>query len=241
MLAAASVSIGVSEIVLSFKERASKLPEYDISNMTNLSDYALSVWYLQITATAAAEASRALEEQVFPRRRKLLSWATPLAEAGLINQQSLDKIREGSGLKDGAADLVALSALYRVRWDEIKGVCGVTEQEVDEAAKIGTAVFAAQAKRENQPAQPASEEMLRLRKAWTLLDRAYQQCRRAVTYFRFVEGDADTLVPSLRRNLGRPATSAAHPETPAATTPASPSATPAEPPIGGGSGPFINK
>lgn len=42
-----------------------------------------------------------------------------------------------------------------------------------------------------------------MRKAWTLLDRAYTQCRRrAVIFIRYVEGDYDELLPSFRRNAG---------------------------------------
>jgi len=33
------------------------------------------------------------------------------------------------------------------------------------------------------------EATVRVRKAWTLLDRAYTQYRRAITYLRYVEGD----------------------------------------------------
>jgi hypothetical protein len=39
-------------------------------------------------------------------------------------------------------------------------------------------------------------------RAFTVFARAWEECRRAVTYLRWHEGDADKLVPSLRSNKG---------------------------------------
>jgi hypothetical protein len=47
-----------------------------------------------------------------------------------------------------------------------------------------------------------AEHTLRLRRAWTLLDRAHVQVRRAVARLRFDDGDADELVPWLRHDEG---------------------------------------
>ncbi|MFO0553777.1 MAG: hypothetical protein U0271_35665 [Polyangiaceae bacterium] len=41
-----------------------------------------------------------------------------------------------------------------------------------------------------------------VRRAWTLLDRAYTECRHTITFLRRREGDADDIAPSMRRNLG---------------------------------------
>src|SRR5690606_30642203 len=90
---------------------------------------------------------------------------------------------------------------------------------------VGPAVFAMVSQRENRRQRSGSQDSLRVRRAWTLVDRAYTQCRRALSYLRFEEGDADLIAPSLRRNPG-PRSS-----TPAAVeVPATPTVPPAVPP-----------
>jgi len=170
-------------------------------------------------------------------------WAVPLAQSGIFNQAAIDKIREGSGIRDSAADLVALVALYRHDWDKVRTMCGVTEEDLDRASKIGPAVFGAVSRRELDTSTPTTASTLRVRKAWTLLDRAYTQCRRAIGYYRYLEGDVDTIVPNLRRVTvtRRPA----EPQTPA--VPETPAPAPGSnpilvgPPVGGGASPFVNK
>jgi hypothetical protein len=92
-----------------------------------------------------------------------------------------------------------------------------------------------------------SEGTLRVRRAWTLLDRAYTQCRRALGFLRFEDGDADTLAPSLRRNSGprsTPTRDLAPASTPSSATPAEPKVPvmPVKAPANGGaSSPFMPK
>jgi hypothetical protein len=87
-----------------------------------------------------------------------------------------------------------------------------------------------------------------VRRAWTLLDRAYNQCRRALNYLRFDDEDADTLAPSLRRNTGKPQPTDRPPATPTpppviqAQSPVPHvAAAVAEPSIGDGAAPFLAK
>jgi hypothetical protein len=109
-------------------------------------------------------------------------------------------------------------------------------------------MFALISRREVQTAATLSDGSLRVRRAWTLLDRAYNHCRRALSFLRFEEGDADTLAPSLRRNAG-PRQPSSQPEpapTPstAPTPPVTGQETPvvvAAPAFGGGSAPFMAK
>jgi hypothetical protein len=109
-------------------------------------------------------------------------------------------------------------------------------------------MFALLSRRENQAAVTLSNGSLRVRRAWTLLDRAYAQCRRALEFLRFEDDDADSLAPSLRRNQGPRLTT----NTPAPNPVPAPSSgsngssgTVTEPTvaasIGGGSGPFMAK
>jgi hypothetical protein len=179
---------------------------------------------------------------------KLLVWATPLVAAGHFEQGAIDHIKEGSGQKDAASDLVALVGLFRARWDAVKGICGVTEPDLNRAAEIGPLDSAIVSRGENKGTAIPSDVSLRIRRAWTLVDRSSSQCRRALQFLRFQEGDFDQIVPNLRHNSGTRSTpsSAATPATPATST-----ATPTTPPrtsgvqggttlgTGGSASPFV--
>ena len=244
IVSAASVALGVVPTVLSFRARIAALPEYDIRDVDGLEDFAKAAWFAHITNLPEAEPTDLpeLKQEVYGLRSKFLLWAQPLATSGYFAQIAVDKIKEGSGDKDAASDVVALVTLFRSRWDAIQNMCGVTAQDLDRGAQIGPALFSALSRRDNEPNTP-SDKALRVRRAWSRLDLAYQQCRRAVTYLHFDEGDVDVLLPNLRRNQGprhvatpEPAPPAA-PQVPAVAVP--PAASPASPaPLGGSASPF---
>ena len=247
LLSATSIAIGVAERVVAHRERMAKLAEFDIRHVDQLVDYAKAAWFAYVTNLPTPEPSEAaaLFDEVVGLRGKLLMWAAPLVGAGYFDEPAIARIKEGSGNKDTPSDLVALVALYRSRWDSIKNICGVTEEDLNRAAVIGPAMFALVSRRENQTASSVTDGSLRVRRAWTLLDRAYAQCRRALNFLRFDEGDVDMLAPSLRKTSGtrsspQPATATEPPPAPViqASGPAAPVPMSA-PSIGGTSSPFL--
>jgi len=237
VVSATSIALGVSDRILSFRDRMAALPEFDMRNVDNLVDYAKAAWYAYVTNLPEPdphEAARLLEE-VKALRAKLLMWAVPLVGSGFFEEVAIAKIKEGSGNKDAPSDLVALVGLYRSRWDAIRHICGVTEADLTRGAQIGPAVFGLISRREFKASPSLSDGSLRVRRAWTLLDRAYAQCRRAIAYFRFDEGDVDVIAPNLRRNPGRPTnTSAKEEESPPESEPRSAPTAPEPPPAAAG-------
>jgi hypothetical protein len=209
LVSAASIVLGVADRVLAFRPRLSAMPEFNAKSMDSLIDYALAAWYLHLSNLPANEPADAelLIAEMQQLRAKLLLWATPLAVSGNFEQAAIDQIREGAGQKDAASDLVALVGLYRSRWATIENICGVTDADLARGAELGPIAFALVSRRENKGLSIPSDVSLRIRKAWTLLDRAYTQCRRAIHYLRFLEDDVDQIAPNLRRNNGRPSSS----------------------------------
>ena len=221
IVAAASVALGVLPTVLSFRPRMVALPEFDPRNVDGLEDFIKAAWFAHITNFRYAEPTDIprLKEEVYALRAKFLLWAQPLVASGQFAQAALDRIKEGSGDRDAAGDVVALVALFRSKWDTVRNMCGVTASDLERGAQIGPGLFAALSRRDNEQ-NTASAESLRVRRAWSRFDRAYQQCRRAIGYLRFDDDDVDTLVPNLRRNSGTRRTAA--PAAPAAVTVATP-------------------
>jgi hypothetical protein len=250
LVSATSIALGVSERILAHRERMAKLPEFDVQNVDKLIDYAKAAWYVYVTNLPAPEPADAAElvNEVSELRAKMLMWATPLVGAGKFDAAAIARIKEGAGNKDAAGDLVALVGLYRAKWEDVKSICGVTEQDLARGAVIGPAVFAMLSRREFQSTS-TTDGSLRVRRAWTLLDRAYNQCRRALGFLRFDEEDADTLAPSLRRNQGPRTPSTDRTQPPPSAPPVIEAhrplsdATPVitEPSLGGGASPFLAK
>ena len=220
---ATSTVLGVAPRILALREQAARLPDFDLRCVDRLSDYAKATWLLHATdlPPPGAEQFEPLEREARALRARLLSWAAPLAMEGILAQAALEQIRKGAGARDVSSDLVALVAIYRAAWDNVRHLCGVTEHELERAAVVGTALFAHVSRLNTKPAV-LPETALRVRQAWTLLDLAYSQCRRAVAYLRHAQGDADTFAPGLRGKTG-PRRKRAKPEqaaeTPDATSP----------------------
>ncbi len=241
VVSATSVVLGVADRVIEHRDRLATLPEFDINHVDKLVDYAAAAWYVFITTlhTTTPENFEALKQECSALRDKLLTWAAPLVADGAFDEAVIAKIKEGSGNKDTPSDVVALVGLYRSKWDEVENKCAVTEADLDRGAQIGPYVFAMVSQREQSPTLGTTDEAHRIRRAWTLVDRAYDQCRRGLTYLLWSEGTVDRVAPSLRRNSG-PRQSTATP--PAIVTPPQAPPPPApgngSAPVGGGDGPF---
>jgi hypothetical protein len=243
---AASIALGVAPRILALRDRAAALPEFDIRCVEGLPDYAKALWFLYITNLAKPERADAEQmlAEVLALRAKMLLWAEPLTVHGKFARAAVDKIKEGAGHKDSASDVVALVALYRSVWSEISAMCGVTEADLDRGAVVGPAVFSALSRKDLDPGG-TPDATVRLKQAWTLLDRSYRQCQRAVAFLRFDDGDAETYAPSLRHNLGVRASKPGEPPTPTVVVPApspaavTPAPTPTAPAFGGGGAPFV--
>ncbi len=242
LVSAASIVLGVSERVLAFRSQIASLPDFDITHVDRLVDYALGAWYCAVTnlPTPASTDLAALTREAQTLRAKLLMWAAPLAGSGYFEEAAVARIREGSGTKDTASDLIALVGLYRGSWASVKSIVGVTDKDLARASELGLLVFALVSKRENQAPANTADGSIQVRRAFTLLDRAYSQCRRAIQYFRFAHGDADLFAPSLRRNAGPGRRESAEPNPPDEPTPPAAPAVPG-PIVGGIGSPFITE
>lgn len=241
----ASMILGVCDRILTFRDRIARLPEFETKNVDNLKDYTVAAWYVYITNLPQPEPAEAdaLITEVGTLRSKFLMWSVPLVGEGVFDQGAIDKIKEGTGFKDAASDVVAFVGLYRSNWDRCVNNCGVREADLERAALIAPRVFSIVSQREQRQTTPTGEGFTRVRRAWALPERAYDQCRRAIAYLRHTEGDMEEIAPNFRRNPGntKPRATA---NAPAVVAPSAPSAAtvPTAPvggsAIGGGDNPF---
>lgn len=182
------------------------LPSHPIKTFDKLGTYALAAWYAHLLTLPPASPSspiKPLLEEAAPLRENLLGDAEALARRKLIDASVVSDIRSGQGNIDVANDLVALAALFANNWDAIQGKTAATEAEVERAGKLGPLILAALGMREQGAVVLPAEAAAKRARAFTLFVRAYNETRRAVTYLRWHERDADELSPSLYKGRGR--------------------------------------
>jgi hypothetical protein len=187
-----------------------QLPKHSIASFDKLGTYALAAWYahlLFLNETAPKNTVKELVEEANPLRANLLRDAEAAAGRGLVQAKTVEEIRSGQGNIDTANDLVALSALFSDNWKTLQGKTAATVKEVARAGELGALLLSALGVREYAPTGPLPAADRRVR-AFTLFWRAYDETRRAVSYLRWHEGDADDLAPSLYKGRGGRSTKA---------------------------------
>mgnify|MGYP001218694807 CR=1 FL=1 len=202
--------LGALPALLALRPRIlEELPRFPISSLDNLQTYALGAWYahlLTLPPVVEENAKKPLVEEATTLRKDLLVAAEALAHRNLVDPKHVAQIRSGQGHIDMAGDLVALATLFANNWDAVSNKTAVTLEEVERAAVLGPQLLAAigiqQQGLDRSPTQLADQR----RRAFTLLVRAYDECRRAVTYLRWAEGDVAALVPSLFAKRAKPKT-----------------------------------
>jgi hypothetical protein len=213
---AVAIAVGAVPHLAKLRDEAAKLPDFDITNMDRVGTYALAAWYAHLLAlpdVKASSLSPLLEEAKSLRESMLLS-AELLAHHGHFDKKAVELIRAGQGNLDTANDLVALAALFSSGWAQVEDRSPIEWADIERAAKLGPEILIALGAKElpGVKAPDPSNASERRARAFTLLVRAYDQCRRAATYLRWDEGDADEFAPSLFANRGSRSKPASVPE-----------------------------
>jgi len=220
-------ALGALPALMSLRPRiVEEMPRFPIASLDKLHTYALAAWYahlLTLPPTEPENGDKALIDEATALRSDLLVAAEALAHRKLLDAKHVAQIRSGKGHIDTANDLVALATLFTNEWDAVEGKTAVTMAEIERAATLGPRLLATlgmrQQVQDRSPAQLADQR----RRAFTLLVRAYDECRRAVTYLRWSEGDANKIAPSLYGSRGK-AKKNASTATPPAEPPQEPTA-----------------
>lgn len=197
---------------------AEDLPSFPLGAIDNLETYALAAFYAHLLFLPGPETKSAhasLVEEAQKLRRALLVAAEALAHRDLLDPSQVAQIRSGQGHIDTAGDLVALATLFTNNWDQIENKTAVSPAEIERAALLGPELLIALGARGSAADASPSRIKDQRRRAFTLLVRAYDQCRRVVSYLRWSEGDFGKIVPSLfasRSTSRKPAAGPLSPE-----------------------------
>jgi hypothetical protein len=126
----------------------------------------------------------------------------------------VDELTANHGYKNVSFDVLQLVAALRTSWEQVEHKTGLTLDDIDDAEKAADQLVTAVGARE-QGARSASADV-RLR-AFTLMASTYDDVRRAITFLRWKDGDADRIAPTYFRS--RPRRRPRTAETPVETSP----------------------
>jgi hypothetical protein len=217
--------------IAKYREAILELPNFQAEHFEQFELYVQAAYCAQTLLQAASSPPEQFQELITEAsqlRENLLSDATALAKRGLMSALPLENLKGNTSFKTIASDLMILTHLFRGVWPKLIGKTCVTEEELDRAEVLSDEVIYDLGQREHAPAKIADVSLER-QKAYTLFLTAYDQLRRAITFIRWNEGDADEIAPSLYAGRKRKAVTLEEP-TPNITAPITqPSPTPTVP------------
>jgi hypothetical protein len=148
---------------------------------------------------------RTLLNEALPLRERLLASAEALVAFGLLDAGAVASIRRGTGHLDTAQDLLSLGEIFRRAGPALVAKTPLDAADVERASHLGDLLLEAigQKRQGTDGSNDRGEAEEQLAQAFELLRRAYEECRRAVSYLRWHEGDADAIAPPLAHSRRR--------------------------------------
>ena len=222
---AASIALATASHIRPLLPSFKAMPDFDQNAPRRLRRYALAALYAHLVASEPVrddDGIALLLEEATKLRELLLGAAEMLALFGLVSAVRVADIKLGSGHLDTASDLIALRALFGNQWESLRGKTPVTREQVDRAGVVGTSLHEMVASRKFVgPPAPSADDPRRMRaRAFTLLVRQYDECRRGVMFLRWHYGDADKFAPSIYiKGRRRPTSQVVEEETPQTEAP----------------------
>ena len=163
---------------------------------------------------------RALLEEAIKTREDMLLQAELLARFGYVSEARTAAIRAGAGHVDLGNDLEELGVLFGDILDKVKGLVLVTPAMVKHALELGQKLHVALGVKRVGAAASVNEPQRTRQRAYTLLVRSYDECRRGIAYLRARHGDAETITPSLYVKQRKRGSTSQVEDTPPAVPPA---------------------
>ena len=171
--------------------------------------YTLALWAVQSQLdglTSEEEKKKALlttvAEKALDVRSEFMTAAEFIWRTNKNVLKRIDDIRKGRGYTDRSNDLIALSALYTSRFEEAADKINVTQEKIDNMAKLGLELIALIDYQKSGNTE--IEEMKLLRdQAYTLFFDTYEKIRHAGMYMFWEDEEKLADYPSLHSIIVR--------------------------------------
>lgn len=161
-------------------------------------------------------------QEAFDARGVLQALAKLLISCNLLKAEQLEGLKGTHGYREVGEDCALLVLVLRQNWSRLEGKVPVTETQLSRVQGIADRLREMVGVRDQAPERTQGAADLRAR-AFTLLDRAYDEVRRAIAFLRWHEEDVDVIAPPLRTHVGpRPKAADKEPDVAPTTAPATP-------------------
>jgi hypothetical protein len=199
-----ATALGILPNIAQFQEPAKKLPEYDASCFEKLEPITRALSHAHMLHDVAQEPQDPLTNEsaeAVAERQTLLNDVRALASHGYIEPSRIAEMERGLGHKGVAYDLAKLVEIFRERWSVVSGKTAMTLAELTRLEMLSDKLITDVGVREQTPAEQ-NLAALRRQKAFTLFLETYDEVRRAITFLRWHQDDADVFAPSLYSGRG---------------------------------------
>jgi len=197
---AVSMVLGNLPEIMKLRDQVVKsLPDFNIDMLDRLEESALALYEAQGRYLIAIKPRNELDQQIAKGtqlRDTLLSDAKALVRRGLLEQEKLGELLGTVGHRNLAVDLNLLHHAFKESWPQIEGKSAVQYEEIVEAMDISARIIRLVGLRDQGTASEAEATEVRSR-IFTKFYRGYDAARRATTYLRWDDHDADKIAPSL--------------------------------------------
>ena len=150
-------------------------------------------------ASTPPESLPELEAKLSTARGLLLADIEGLIRRGLLDRKDLPDTGTPNNHRNLAYGVGALVSLLRENWTKISARTALTPEELDEAQQLSQRMAVSVVGRERGPSALGKSTLVR-RQTFTLLFRTYDELRRAYSFLRWKDKDADDFCPSLYVN-----------------------------------------
>lgn len=227
--------LGTLPEVMALREQIAKqIPAFNLAYIDKLEDYTLALRFAHAafqTAVPPEDDLTQLAEDATTLRERLLADAQALSLHGLVDRRKLESLKGANGVQNIAQDLQMLSQVLQENWAQIQGKTATVLDDLSSASRMATRITRIVGLRDQSPGHVEAVTEQRQR-VFTLVLRAYDETRAAITFVRRREGDAESITPNLYTGKGRtratakPQTDTTQPPAPAAVAPVAAAVTP---------------
>jgi hypothetical protein len=180
------------------------LPQFDVGSIDRVGTYALAAAHAyirhQMSVASPAEIAK-LAARATERRALLLADVNALVAHGVIDGAPLAELSGTVGYRNVAYDLLILRNMLADAWPKIEDGTLISAADLEEDAATASRLLMAAGAKSVLPVEPS--ETARIRdQAFALFVRKYDEVRRAVSFVRWGQGDADEYAPSLYAGRG---------------------------------------
>ncbi len=196
---------GACHNILALREQLAQLPGFDVAKLDRLPTLAYALGFTHTRyfgALTPVGPVSALAATVARYRDLFVHGIVGLQQRELIPADAMRDFVGGKAFKVAAFETVAAANMLREQPPEVFALAGVTAEELTLGCGFAGELTEQLGVREQVPAGVSSVARER-QQAYTLVLRDYDQARRAVTYLRWSQGDADAIAPSLYAGRSR--------------------------------------